>query len=297
MPVHRPIEVPQDHEGHALAPACVNPRLERRSLAGELPAVTAHRVLEAFREAARLEVDIEQAKDSSVPKDRQIDAPPQLVARTRTDPEGRVVAPDHPVEPSLAHREPVVDVVVARVVAPREMEVVVAGRKDPYGGARPVDLLEGDDVRVEVARVAGERVVVVLAPGDRAAPQRPAGPPVQQVEVPARDPDPSGRQGQRPAGVRFRLRRPSRGGRAPIVPAFFAPRRAARAVGPCPMAMAGAARPIVVAAVRREPAGMSAPRTRERRQRARDHHRGRPDPRRPGEVAQPYLKRSERAFM
>ena len=259
--------------------------------------MTAHRVLEALDEAARLEVDVEQAEDSSVPGDRQIDAPSQLVARTRPDPEGRVVELDHPVEPSLAHREPVVDVVEAGVVPSGEMEGVVAGGKDPHGGARPVDLLEGDDVRVEVARVAGERVVVALAPGDRAAPQRPAGPPVQQVEVPARNPDPSGRHGQRPAGGRFRFRRLPRGGRAPFAPPLFAPRRAARALGPGPMAMAGAAHPIVVAAVRRQPAGMSAPRNRERGQRAREHRRGRrPDPRRLGEAAQPYLKRSERAF-
>ena len=40
------------------------------------------------------------------------------------------------------------------------MERVIAKREDAGGGARPVDLLQGDDVRVQVAGVAGEGSVI-----------------------------------------------------------------------------------------------------------------------------------------
>ena len=270
-------------------------------------------IIEALGEAARLEMDVEQTKVPSVTPDGKVDTPPELVAGTRSEPEGRLVAPDHPVEPSPAHREPDVDVVIAGVVAPGEMEVVVAGGKDPRRGARPVDLLEGDDVRGEVASVTGEDPVVVLAPGDRAAPQRAARSPVQQVEVPARDPDPCRPSGRRPSRALARARGRGRrrwrrsegrvgGGGGlpaglPLRASARAPSRAAGADGPFPVAVAGAARPMIVAAVRRHAAGMSRRRGRKKGARNRERRCGRPELRHRNEAGQPYLKGSERAFM
>ena len=252
---------------------------------------------EALDEAARLEMDVEQTKAPSVAPDGEVDAPPQLVARTRSDPEGRHITPDHPVEPPLAHREADVDVVVAGVVAPREMEGVVAGGKDPCGGTRPVDLLKGDDVRVEVAGVASKDAVVVLAPGDRASPECAARSPVKQVEVPARDPDPLRRHGRHPARILTRALRRWRRGGVPAASPLCALARATGADRPWTVAVTGAARPVIVAAVRRHPAGMSRHHGRKKRARDRDHRQGRPETRHRQESDQPYLKRSERAFM
>ena len=183
-----------------------------------------------------------------------------------------MVALHHLVEPPLAHRESVVDVVIARVVAPGEMERVVARREDAGGGARSVDLLEGDHVRVEATGVAGKGPVVRVASGDRAAPQRTAGSPVQQVEVPARDPDPFGRCGRRSVRrptLRWQALRASRRSRGTgtgfdagllFVPDFASTvivvARAPGSTHTRPVAMTRAARPVVVATIFRESTGV-----------------------------------------
>ena len=209
-------------------------------------------------------MDVEQAKLSPVARDHEIDAPTQLVAGGGPETKRLVVALHHLVEPSPAHREPVVDVVVARVVAPGEEELIVAGRKDALGGVRSVHLLECNDVGVEDASVAGECPVVLVAAHDRTPPQRAAGPPVQQVEIPGRNPDPFGRcrrtQGRRRAGTdrrSFGTVGLFAGGRRRSPAGIL--RELARAAGPArarPVAMARAARPVVVATVRGQPARM-----------------------------------------
>ena len=112
------------------------------------------------------------------------------------------------------------------------------------------------------AGVAGEGSVVLRAPGDRAAPQRATGAPVQAVEVPGRDPDPFRGCHRRFGGHRVPLvgRRFRGAGRRLVAPprsllttAFPVFAGTAGPTRPDPVTMTGAARPVVVATVRGHP--------------------------------------------